>query len=336
MYCPRIDHFVRLNSDGTIGKCGHMIGAKGFENFNELDKSDWLGGLRQHMKNEKWPDECTRCRQSEEEGEKSIRQNSIDRHNILKKIKQDYIVVGGVLDNVCNSACQTCSATLSTKIGSLQTKKYPKTNNYDKFWTLPQDRILELDVSGGEPTASKNYKRLLVNLPEQIKIVRMNTNGSKKIKEIEEVLAKDTKLIVTMSLDGIGKTHDYVRWPIKWEKFKETLESYQELQERHKNLYIDTWTTVSCLNVANLPDIIKFTKERGLQHNWAFLDQPYVYNVKYRNVFTLQAKDMFPDQVATDKDNSDDLVNYLKKQDRLRGVDIRDYFNLPPNFNRNR
>ena len=38
MYCPRIDHFVRLNSDGTIGKCGHMIGAKGFENFNELEK----------------------------------------------------------------------------------------------------------------------------------------------------------------------------------------------------------------------------------------------------------------------------------------------------------
>ena len=40
-----------------------------------------------------------------------------------------------------------------------------------------RNRIVELDVNGGEPTASKNYKKLLSNLPSNIRIVRINTNG---------------------------------------------------------------------------------------------------------------------------------------------------------------
>ena len=37
MFCPRIKHFVRLNQDGSVGKCGHMINAKGFPTLQELD-----------------------------------------------------------------------------------------------------------------------------------------------------------------------------------------------------------------------------------------------------------------------------------------------------------
>ena len=46
MHCPRIDHFIRLNNDGTVGKCGHMINAKGFKSYEELEKlvNDWLNG----------------------------------------------------------------------------------------------------------------------------------------------------------------------------------------------------------------------------------------------------------------------------------------------------
>ena len=38
MYCPRIDHFIRLNKDGSVGKCGHMINAKGFGSYEELEQ----------------------------------------------------------------------------------------------------------------------------------------------------------------------------------------------------------------------------------------------------------------------------------------------------------
>ena len=198
--------------------------------------------------------------------------------------------MGGVLDNVCNSACQSCRAGLSTKIGSLESKDYKRVDNYEVFKKLPRERIIEFDVNGGEPTASKNYKKILKSLPENVKIVRMNTNGSRMIPELEEVLKRKIMVIVTMSLDGIGKVHDYTRWPIKWDNYKKTVDAYQELQKKYKLLQLDFWTTVSCLNVKNLPDIIDFAKDKNIPHDWAFLEQPSVLNVKHTNKFTTPAK----------------------------------------------
>jgi len=336
MYCPRLDHFARLNQDGSVGKCGHMDKSPGFNSMEDMERSEWLLGIKKQMAEEKWPSECRRCQRTEESGGKSIRQSSIDRHRVLEPLKKDYLIVGGVLDNICNSACQTCSAKLSTKIGSLEDKKnYPRIDNYVKFWQLPQERIVELDVNGGEPTASRNYKKILKNLPSSVKIVRMNTNGSRIIDEVEQTLRQGIKMIITMSLDGIGPIHDYVRWPVKWDRYQKTLQYYLELQSTYKLLDIDTWTTVSCLNISNLTEIIKFTKEKNIQHNWAFLEQPKVLNVRYSNILTDPYKHLFPEQVSIDYNNNDSLFEFINRQDLLRGIDHRDYLSFLPNFPKN-
>lgn len=335
MFCPRLDHFARLNQDGSVGKCGHMVNAKGFESFEDLERSEWMEGIRNTMSEDKWPDECARCQQSERVKGESIRTNSIARHKILHPIRKDYLIVGGVLDNVCNSACQSCNAGLSTKIGSLESKNYPRVDNYDLFQRLPQDRITELDVNGGEPTASKNYKKVLTELPANVKIVRMNTNGSRMIKEIEDVLKRNIMVIVTMSLDGMGNVHDYVRWPIKWTDYKKTVDAYKDLQEKYKLLKLDFWTTVSCLNVRNLPEIIDYAKNMDIPHDWAFLDKPSVLNVRYKNKFTAVAKHVSPEEIAVDGDNSEQLEAFIKKQDALRNITIDDYFSLDLNLSRN-
>jgi len=335
MYCPRLDHFIRLNQDGSVGKCGHMINARGFETVNELEQSEWLKQIKTQMSSGQWPKECLRCQRTEESGVKSIRQNSIDRHKILEPLQNDYLVVGGVLDNICNSACQTCDARLSTKIGSLEHgADYPRVDNYKRFRELPQTRIVEIDISGGEPTASRNYKKLLQNLPESTRIVRMNTNGSRVIEEVEQTLKRGIKMIITMSLDGIGLVHDYLRWPIKWQNYEKTLQHYLDLQATYKLLDIDTWTTVSCLNISNLPEIIKFTTQKNIQHNWSFLEQPEILNVRYSNKFTDSYKYLFPEQISIDSNNNDRLFEFINKQDLLRGIDYKDYLSLPPNLPR--
>lgn len=346
MYCPRLKHFVRLNQDGSIGKCGHMVNALGYKTFDELDKSEWLHAIKDTMSQDKWPDECVRCKQTEEINGESVRTKSIERHKILHPRKDDYLVVGGVLDNICNSACQSCNAGLSTKIGSLESKKYTRVNNYETFWKLPQNRILEVDVNGGEPTASKNYKKILANLPANTKIVRMNTNGSRMIKELETILRNRTMVIVTLSFDGTGDVHDYVRWPIKWKNYIKSVEAYKNLQKQYPLLKLNCWTTVSSLNVENLPSILDFVTEQGLDHNWAFLDDPDALNVKYKNSFTLSAKQKLSKssysvcreiakKIAIDQDNSKLLEYFIKRQDTLRNISIKDYFNLEPNFSKN-
>ena len=329
MFCPRLKHFVRLNQDGSVGKCGHMVDAKGFKTLKELDESKWLKEVKDNMDKGQWPSECLRCEKSEKVKGESVRTNSIKRHKVLEPVRSDYLIVGGTLDNVCNSACQSCNAGLSTKIGALQSKKdFPRIDNYEVFKKLPQERIIEFDVNGGEPTASKNYKKILHDLPPNVKIVRMNTNGSRMIKEIENVLKRNIMVIVTMSLDGIGDIHDYTRWPIKWKDYQKTVTAYQDLQEKYSLLKLDMWTTVSCLNINNLPDIIAFCKNRNIPHDWALLERPSVLSVRYKNKFTEEAKHVSPEDIAIDKDNDQLLELFMKRQDLLRGIDYKDYLNL--------
>ena len=346
MFCPRLEHFIRIEPDGSIGKCGHMTNAIGFKTFHELRKSTWLKKIKEKMENNQWPDECIRCKQTEEITGESIRTKSITRHKMLHPLKENYLVVGGVLDNVCNSACQTCNATLSTKIGSLGHKKYIKINNFQKFFELPQDRIIEVDVNGGEPTTSKNYKNLLANLPHKTKIVRMNTNGSRMINELIDLLKNKIMVIVTISFDGTENVHDYVRWPIKWEKFIKTVAKYKKLQEQYKLLKLNFWTTVSCLNIENLPNILNYASSNNIDHAWAFLNTPDVLNIKYKNPFTVEAKIEFlssnnktlqniATHIAIESDNSEQLSLFIKRQDYLRKININDYLNFSRNLSKN-
>ena len=173
----------------------------------------------------------------------------------------------------------------------------------------------------------KNYKKILRDIPANIRIVRMNTNGYKMISEIEEILKKNIMVIVTLSFDGTDKVHDYCRWPVKWKNYQKTVDSYLALRDKYKLLKLDFWTTVSCLNVANLPDIIDFARTKNIPHDWAFLKKPEVLNVKYKNIFTENAKHI-SNEVAIADDNNLKLKEFIGRQDSLRKIQAKDYFSF--------
>ena len=337
MQCPRLDHFVRLNHTGKIGKCGHMTKAKEFDSIEQLNNSDWLRGVKAQMDQGQWPKECVRCEMTEKTSNSSIRLDMIERDRILKAIKKDYLIVGGVLDNICNSACQSCDEDLSTKIGSLKGKDYKRINNYENFWQLPLERIVELDINGGEPTASPNYKKLLRNLPESVKIVRINTNVSRMIPEVEMLLQRGVRVIITLSFDGTGIVHDYVRWPIKWTAYESNVARYLELREKYDKLRLNCWTTVSCLNIADFDNILTFTEENNLDHAYGFCIRPVPLDVRYSNPLTVQAKDLLKsskhqlsrsiaEKCATNKDNTEELKQFIQQQDSIRNISYKDYY----------
>lgn len=315
MRCPRLDHFVRFNPNGTVSRCGHMIAPAQFDSLEQMDSSVWLRKVREQLDNNIWPSECQRCQQTEAINGTSIRTNAIAFD--ATQTFPDYLIVGGVLDNVCNSACLTCNDQLSTKIGSLKSKKYTIIDNTNRFWALPVDRITHLDINGGEPSASKNYKQILANLPKNVRTVRVNTNGSLFIEELEAVLARGIEVTVTVSLDGIGPTHDYIRWPVKWDRVYENLMRYKAMPLTQLN----TWTTVSALNLQHLENIQQFCQQHRILHSWALLHAPDPLNVRYQNHLTLPARDLMnilPGQVAIDRNNQAELDDFLQEQDRLR------------------
>ena len=294
MNCPRLNHFIRFNPNSTVSRCGHMVDAPEFNTLEEMDESLWLRDIKLSMHKGLWPKWCERCKQTEQLNQTSIRLNAIIFDQLQKQ--EDYLSVGGVLDNVCNSACLTCDENYSTLIGGLKSKTYPIVDNSSKFWKLPMDRIVHLDINGGEPSHSKNYKHILANLPPSIKSVRLNTNCSTVLEELIPLAERGTQITVTVSLDGIGAVHDFVRWPIKWEKFYKNLLAYKAMP-----IQLNLWTTVSVLNVDDLPNIIEFAKQHNIDHSYAYLKSPAELAVK-------------------NKDTPESLA-YIQEQKRLRGME---------------
>ena len=290
MHCPRLDHFVRFNPNGTVSPCGHMINAPQFATLEEMESSQWRLTAKEKMSNNEWPAECVRCQETEPD---SIRIYAIKSHNQTQQT--DYLQVGGVLDNLCNAACQTCDETLSTRIGSLNGRTFPVINNFDRFLKLPQERIVHLDINGGEPSYSKNYKKLLSNLPPNLQTLRLNTNCSTVLTELVDIANRGIKVTVTVSCDGVGPVHDFVRWPIPWQDFYRNLMTYKTMP-----VALNLWTTVSVLNVDDLPNIQKFAQEHGIDHSYAYLKSPFELSV----------------------DNTDTASRdaYIAKQKRLRNI----------------
>jgi sulfatase maturation enzyme AslB (radical SAM superfamily) len=291
-----------------------MISAPKFDTLEEMESSLWLRNAKLSFDKGIWPKECQRCQQTEQINNSSIRLNAIEFDK--SQTRDDYLTVGGVLDNVCNSACFSCSEQLSTKIGSLKSKSYPIIDNSNKFWGLPLDRIVHLDINGGEPSASKNYRHLLQNIPSNVKSIRINTNCSTIIPELTNLVEQGIHVTVTVSLDGIESTHDYVRWPIKWDKFYKNLMTYKHMGIQDLN----TWTTVSALNISDFSNILSFVKEHNLNHSYALLHDPKVLNVRYSNSKTLPFKDLIPGQVAVDVNNQIEFDEFIEQQNKLRGI----------------
>ena len=293
MYCPRLDHFVRFNPNGTVSRCGHMTDAPQFESLKAMDESDWVQSIKKQFENDTWPVECQRCQKTEQENNSSIRLNAIELDK--SESTPGYLQVGGVLDNLCNAACQTCNPQCSTRIGSLHGRVFPIINNSNKFQELPRERILHLDLNGGEPSYSKNYKKVLSNLPPNLKTLRLNTNCSTVLTELVDIANTGVQVTVTVSLDGIGAVHDFVRWPVPWTEFYNNLMAYKNMP-----VNLNLWTTVSVLNVDDLPNIIAFAKEHNIDHSYAYLTRPY--------------------ELSIENTDSQQVQDYIHLQKKLRGI----------------
>jgi sulfatase maturation enzyme AslB (radical SAM superfamily) len=189
----------------------------------------------------------------------------------------------------------TCNENLSTRIGNLTGPGFPVYNNLDRFWSLPQQRIVHLDINGGEPSYSKNYKKILVNLPPNLKTLRLNTNCSTVLTELVDIANRGIEVTVTISCDGIESVHDFVRWPIPWKNFYDNLMIYKTMPVK-----LNLWTTVSVLNQDDLPNIQAFAQEHGIDHSWAYLKQPW--------------------QLSIDNTDIEARDSYISKQKQLREI----------------
>jgi MoaA/NifB/PqqE/SkfB family radical SAM enzyme len=172
------------------------------------------------------------------------------------------------IDNRCNAACLSCSDSFSTmweeqnKKFNIKTKDdYPDAQNdqvvveqlFEKF---NFDYLKELNFLGGEPLISKTtvlflQKLIQKNISKNINVL-FTTNGSISIsQEFKEILEQFKSVNFSFSIDDIEERFQYLRYPLKWNKILNTLESVRALKS--SNISINT--TVNCLNIFYLEQI---------------------------------------------------------------------------------
>ncbi|MHC1580040.1 MAG: radical SAM protein, partial [Candidatus Alkanophagales archaeon] len=196
--------------------------------------------------------------------------------------------------NRCNSRCKTCNIwAAGAECGSAGDElRMDEINSIldglrGAYW---------FTISGGEPFLREDLPEICISIFERCdaKIVNIPTNGllRRRIERgVEEVLeflgrrggegagggrrlggglgrlgelGRRRRLIVNISLDGVGELHDEIRGVRgNFERLLRTYEALVPLREEYESLLVGVHTVISKFNVHAIPEIYEFV--RGLE-----------------------------------------------------------------------
>lgn len=179
------------------------------------------------------------------------------------------------IDTTCNAACSICGPNFSSlwrKELNLVTPLVDTTDNYTKLSEmLDLSKLRTIRFFGGEPLVNDNHLILLnaIKNPENVTVM-YSTNGS--IFPNDKTLAiwnKFNSVNIVFSIDDINDRFHYIRWPLSWDKVKNNVNRFINIDSVKKIsvncainpmniLYFDeleSWFTdlkSNCLKINNL------------------------------------------------------------------------------------
>lgn len=160
----------------------------------------------------------------------------------------------------CNSKCKTCEIW--------------RIKNYEdelKLWEYKKifqsiGKLSWATIGGGEPFLREDFIAIVKELCKNCRpeIVNIPTNGSlyeiipRAIKEILKN-SNGAKIILNVSLDGIGKRHDETRgFP---DNFELTMKTIKELKKINGNFILGINSILSKFNINNFDELYNFVDE---------------------------------------------------------------------------
>ncbi len=154
--------------------------------------------------------------------------------------------------NRCNLRCKHCFV-------SFEDTKKELTFDEIKSISKKIPDLIWLDIGGGEPLLRDDLENVisLFNFRE-LSIPSNGWETERIVKGLEKIHSITAgKLIVTLSLDGMQKTHDAIRCPGSFER---TIQTFRGLK-KIKGLRIKFNTVLCEKNYAEIPDLMRFVKE---------------------------------------------------------------------------
>lgn len=233
--------------------------------------------------------------------------------------------------NYCNLSCRTCGSGLSTSWydDDLKLKQYyPDRENAKpildvEFNWQPSDFNLveEIKFTGGEPMLHPNFIKFLDiiiegNNEKHITLdIFTNTSWSPRDKVISR-LNKFKRVKIWLSIDGVGKTQDYVRNGSTWEKVEHSADTWCKLENENPETYSIILTpTLNMYNVLTFTTVIdwwialrkKYNLELGTRQRPGDLITSIVYFPDCLNIKHLPEKEKLIEKLESYK-NEKNLI----------------------------
>ena len=336
MKCAVFDHYLKIQATSEVAACCTMKGHPWFGSIDALYSSQWYADTKLKFDRDEWPPECVRCQVMESDGHVSRRIGANARVYGDHTVVPDGYWLDVNLNHVCNAACPMCSEQKSSMISGLKGIPVREFSSLSVLRALDYSKIFRISLSGGETSVGKTSEVFLeeVRKMPNLASLEMVTNGGRPIPKIREVLALGKPTSVLLSMDGIGSSFEYSRWPIKWDDFVATSSYYKDLRNEFSNLRLSISAVITVLNIDQVTNIRDFAKEYDFGIAILPLSLPSELAMVGNNVVTRAMRNCKMElltheltlPIATDEyDNTEELRDFITRNDQLRGISIWDY-----------
>ena len=259
--------------------------------------SDYYKNIRKAFLRNERLDICVKCYELEEHGGRSDRHNFNNMYLQEGRRREGKLVelipnveTGNQFDapwdldirpgNLCNLKCRMCGPVSSSQFqqevqkhkfmeplfgkGEFQTSDCLSGEENIQFLLQACENGDRVKFLGGEPTIMPEVDRMLDILIEKNLThvpLHFTTNCTNNNKRFIDKISQFKKITFNYSIDGIEKTLEYIRAPVKYETVNTTLPIYHNLAMRD---YSEISYTLQAYNVFNLGDTIKWACGHGV------------------------------------------------------------------------
>jgi len=326
-----------------------------FENPNKniyccrLPSETNIEQIRSSMAKKERSDSCSTCWKLEDQGLKSERQIHNKTLDYLLDLNLETIEANSIKNgfnpliiklatsNLCNGKCVTCNSKFSSAWAALENKsihyKGIDLNLLDN--KINWSNIVSLSFVGGEPLLEKRNFQILEKLVDHKNtncFISIVTNGSIDLTEAQiNLMSKFSKLNICLSIDGIGLSFEYMRFPCSWEKLLKNIKSFRNLTN---NLSVSCM--ISNLNIFYYKDLIEFFNDYKLDYLCKQINYPDFFApgnlplraqklIKAKNKEYIQEVSSFLQIGTYNEKLFSKLKSEILRQDNLKGIKIKDY-----------
>ena len=305
--------------------------------LSEYSSSKLVNGIKQEFQQGIWPAGCERCRIEESTGIESKRQLDYTRwkghYDSYDLANSKFITTSIAFGNTCNLKCITCGPYSSSRWQKEYHDLYGKDIPHFKFYkkNFVQDfiaqapAIVHLDIPGGEPFLSgiDEQKSLLshyVATGQATNITLHYTTNAQIFPDEEwwQLWNQFKEVEIQLSIDGVGKRYEYIRFPASWSALVDNVSKYQHIQS--SNLKLSVSHTVSAYNIFYIDEFFTWCYTIGLPRPW--LGRVHTPQYMRPGVWTNPARQIIIDQLQTSQHS--DVLTWANL---MVNIDESEFFN---------